>query len=37
MDVERMDENNWVKESQFMNVEGVTKRGRPRRTWDQVV
>lgn len=35
--VERMEDDNWVKRVRNMNVEGVVARGRPKKTWDEVV
>ena len=35
--VERMEDVNWVKRSREIVVTGQSRRGRPRRTWDEVV
>ncbi len=35
--VERMDVDNWVKKCRDLDVEGSQGRGRPRKTWDEVV
>ncbi len=35
--VERMDVNNWVRKCRDLDVEGSRGRGRPRKTWDDVV
>ena len=35
--IERMDTNNWVSKCRNLVIEGTTGRGRPRKTWDQVV
>ena len=35
--VERMDDGNWVKKSREINVAGHRRRGRPRKTWNEVV
>ena len=35
--VERMEENNWVKRVRGVNVEGAVARGRPKKTWDEVI
>ncbi len=35
--VERMDVDNWVKKCRDLDVEGSRSRGRPRKTWDEVV
>ena len=35
--VERMQDDNWVKRCRSIAVEGKRTRGRPRKTWEQVV
>ena len=35
--VERMEDNNWVKRCRVMEVEGNRGRGRPKKTWEQVI
>ena len=35
--VERMNADNWVKKCREFNVPGPRGRGRPRKTWDEVV
>ena len=35
--VERMDDENWVKKSREIVVVGQRRRGRPRKTWEEVV
>ena len=35
--VERRDEANWVKKCMYMEVEGKKPRGRPRKTWGEVI
>ena len=35
--VERMEDDNWVKRCRSLSVEGKRERGRPRKTWEQVV
>jgi hypothetical protein len=35
--VERRDEANWVKKCMYLEVEGKKSRGRPRKTWGEVV
>ena len=32
-----MDDGNWVKKSREINVAGHRRRGRPRKTWNEVV
>ena len=34
---ERMDDDNWVKRCRSIIVDGKRERGRPRKTWEQVV
>ena len=35
--VERMDKDSWVSKVRSVNVEGSVGRGRPKKTWDEVV
>ena len=35
--VESMNDNNWVKKCRVIEVEGSRGRGRPKKTWEQVV
>ena len=35
--VERIEDNNWVKRCRVMEVEGNMGRGRPKKTWEQVI
>ena len=35
--VERMEDSNWVKRVRNVNVEGAVTRGRPKKTWDEVI
>ena len=32
-----MEEDNWVKQVRGINVEGAVARGRPKKTWDEVI
>ena len=35
--VARMEEDNWVQRVRSINVEGAVARGRPKKTWDEVI
>ncbi len=35
--VGRMGDGNWVKRVRSMNVEGVSARGKPKKTWNEVI
>ena len=35
--VERMEEDNWVKQVRGINVEGAVARGRPKKTCDEII
>ena len=35
--VERKGENDWVKKCTMVLVDGVSKRGRPKKTWEEVI
>ena len=35
--IERMDNNNWVGKCRSFEVDGARGRGRPRKTWEQVI
>ncbi len=35
--MEKMGEGNWVKRVRSMNVEGGSARGRPKKTWNEVI
>ena len=35
--LERMEDNNWVSKCRTMQVDGQRSRGRPRKTWDEMI